>query len=138
MAAFATNLIFRALKTRLNAKLTTQFPGGFHEAEAPERTHRPYVVATQISEVTDTRTNRSKYQRVSFTLTVCADKFEQAGTLAKQLNQVVEEAPLALDDGATLCMLYSDPMTILPKEEQLEKAQLSYESLVAVARNQPA
>lgn len=131
----ATNKLFGAIKTQLEAASYTQFlTGGLVKEEQSERQQVPYGVLLPINESVQTRTNTTEYRRVAFSLAVIGATFEAAGELLGQLDALLDSERLALD-GAQLVKFWHSDVNYPPRESQKEKATQAYEAIVGMTRN---
>jgi uncharacterized protein DUF3168 len=126
----STNLLFAGILKRWEQKAVDEvITGGIHEAEAPERTPRPYAVIDPVSEVPWHFTNAARYDEVVFQITVVTDFFEDGGVKASFITNALDFANLQLGLGAALFQCRPGPSHYM-RERQLHKTVVEYKARV--------
>jgi len=133
MAKPSTNILMAAIKERWTAQnVGSSFPGGILEHQIQERTARDYAVIQPTVDRTKTRTNCS-HDEVELTIYVMTSTPERAGELLEILKAALDYAPLVLHGGDLL--YFRNGTVSFSQEDQLEKASINYEALVARSVN---
>lgn len=90
-----TNLIFAGVMKRWNDHgLDSYITGSLTQNEAASGTAMPYAVLEAVSDVPDGRSNRVKYRKVGFQITVVTATPEEGGDLAGRIMAAMEQGPL--------------------------------------------
>ena len=91
----STNLIFAGVMKRWNDHgLDAYITGSLTQNEATSGTAMPYAVLEAVSDVPDGRSNRVKYRKVGFQITVVTATPEEGGDLAGRIMAAMEQGPL--------------------------------------------
>lgn len=129
LLAPSTNLLLASIRERWALKnLNAVLPGGIYEAEAPERTRRPYAVIDPVAETPTLFSNCARYDHVIFQITVVTETFEEGGTKAAHVRDALTCAPLNLP-GASLVQCRLGPVRYF-RERQRHKTIVEFRALV--------
>ena len=98
------NILFEAIRRRWDEQAVgSHVTGGIRDVGMTERTARPYAVLECLEDAPFQFTNCSRYDKVTFMITIVGNTPEQVGKLAGVVDSVIQSAPLGLQgEGAHL------------------------------------